>query len=189
MNVVAKKISETRKAKGLTQEELAEKSNVNLRTIQRIENNESEPRGKTLNLICDALQLNTSELAIVENEKLNGIGTKIVNVFFLVVLNSILMGIIGFLTIDSNANFNSRAGGFLISIFLPIFIVFLTRNMSGIERMMKFGVGYMAYFILITISQGFPFGFVSGLFPCLLLSLGVLYFGNELIINSNQKAP
>ena len=70
MNIVAKKISETRKAKGLTQEELAEKSKVNLRTIQRIENNESEPRGKTLNLICDALQLDTSELTIIENEKI-----------------------------------------------------------------------------------------------------------------------
>ena len=48
MSIIGKKISETRKSKGLTQEELAELSKVNLRTIQRIENNESEPRGKTL---------------------------------------------------------------------------------------------------------------------------------------------
>lgn len=44
MNWIAKKISETRKIKGLTQEELAEKAKINLRTIQRIENSESEPR-------------------------------------------------------------------------------------------------------------------------------------------------
>lgn len=46
MKLVAKKISETRKRKGLTQEELAEQSKVNLRTIQRIENNEATPRAK-----------------------------------------------------------------------------------------------------------------------------------------------
>lgn len=183
MTIVAKKISETRKAKGLTQEELAEKSQVNLRTIQRIENNESEPRGKTLNLICDALQLDTAELTLNENQKLNGIGAKIVNGLFLVALNMVLMGIIGFLTLDSNANINSRFGGYLISIFLPIFIVLLTKKMNGIERMLKFGFGYIIYFLLVLITHGFPTGFVTGLFPCLLISLSVLYFGNELIKN------
>jgi transcriptional regulator with XRE-family HTH domain len=51
MNTVAKMISDTRKSKGVTHKELAEKSQVNLRTTQRIENNKSDPRGKTLNLI------------------------------------------------------------------------------------------------------------------------------------------
>jgi transcriptional regulator with XRE-family HTH domain len=188
MNIVAKKISETRKAKGLTQEELAEKSKVNLRTIQRIENNESEPRGKTLNLICDALQMDTTELTITENGNLIGIGAKIVNGLFLVALNLVLMGIIGFLTLDSNANMNSRFGGILISIFLPIFIVLLTEKMNGMERMLKFGFGYIVYFILVMITQGFPVGFITGLFPCLLLSLSVLYFGQELIKDRHQNA-
>lgn len=43
MNAIGKKISDTRKSKGFTQEELAELSKVNLRTIQRIENNKNEP--------------------------------------------------------------------------------------------------------------------------------------------------
>lgn len=188
MTIVAKKIKEARKAKGLTQEELAEKSQVNLRTIQRIENNESKPRGKTLNLICDALQLDIAELTINENRKLNEIGAKVVNGLFLVALNMVLMGIIGFLTLDSNANINSRFGGYLISIFLPIFIVFLTKRMNGIERMLKFGFGYIAYFILVMITQGFPVGFLTGLFPCLLLSLSVLYFGQEIIKDRQQNA-
>lgn len=188
MNIVAKKISETRKAKGLTQEELAEKSKVNLRTIQRIENNESEPRGKTLNLICDALQIDTNELTITENRNLIGIGAKIVIGLFLIALNLVLMGIIGFLTLDSNANINSRFGGILLSIFLPVFIVLLTKKMNGMERMLKFGFGFIAYFILVMITQGFPVGFISGLFPCLLLSLSVLYFGQELIKERHQNA-
>ena len=52
MNKIGEKIKEARKKKGLSQEDLAESAKVNLRTIQRIENNENEPRGKTLNLIC-----------------------------------------------------------------------------------------------------------------------------------------
>ena len=62
MNEIGKKIREVRKRKGLSQEELAESAKVNLRTIQRIENNESEPRGKTLNLICEVLKINAEDI-------------------------------------------------------------------------------------------------------------------------------
>ncbi|WPO78601.1 helix-turn-helix domain-containing protein [Flavobacterium sp. KACC 22761] len=62
MNEIGKKIKEIRKKKGLSQEELAESSKVNLRTIQRIENDENEPRGKTLNLICEVLDINTEDI-------------------------------------------------------------------------------------------------------------------------------
>lgn len=62
MKEVGIKIREIRNKKGLSQEELAESAKVNLRTIQRIENNESEPRGKTLNLICEALGINVEDI-------------------------------------------------------------------------------------------------------------------------------
>lgn len=62
MNEIGEKIREVRKKKGLSQEELAESAKVNLRTIQRIENNESEPRGKTLNLICEVLDINLEDI-------------------------------------------------------------------------------------------------------------------------------
>jgi transcriptional regulator with XRE-family HTH domain len=184
MNWIAKKISEARKIKGLTQEELAEQAKINLRTIQRIENSESEPRGKTLNLICEVLEIDSKELILMENTiQEKNIGTKIINGLFLFALNLVLMGIIGFLTLDSNANMNSVFGGYLVSVFLPFFIVTLTKKMSGIERMLKFGFGYLVYFVLVMVTHGFPTGFVTGLFPCLLISLSVLYFGNELIKN------
>ncbi len=47
--------------------------------------------------------------------------------------------------------------------------------------MLKFGFGYIAYFVLIMMAHGFPIGFATGLFPCVLISLSVLYFGSELI--------
>ncbi len=56
MENIGKKIVELRKSKGYTQEELAEKAKVNLRTIQRIENDENKPSGNTLKLICEALE-------------------------------------------------------------------------------------------------------------------------------------
>ena len=184
MKRIAKKISDTRKIKGLTQEELAEQAKINLRTIQRIENSESEPRSKTLNLICEILEIDSKELVLAEkSNRDNSIGTKIVNGLFFIALNLLLMGTIGYLTLDSNANWNSRFGGLLISFLLPFFIVLITKQMSGLERMLKFGMGYVVYFILVMVKQGFPTGFMTGLFPCLLISLSVLYFGNELTRN------
>ena len=182
MNSLATKLKEARKSKGLTQEELAEQSQVNLRTIQRIENSESEPRGKTLNLICNTLQIDLEQLLSVENsEKKKNIGPKIAQGFFLLALNFILIGIIGYLTFDSNANTNSLFGGVLISFLLPLFIVLYTREMGAVERLLKFGLGYVSYFLLVLTSHGFSTGFKTGLFPCLLLSLTLLYFGSVLI--------
>lgn len=46
----------------MSQEVLAETAKVSLRTIQRIERNANEPRGQTLQLICEALQLNIEDI-------------------------------------------------------------------------------------------------------------------------------
>lgn len=53
---LGKKISELRLAKGLTQGELAEKCNLSLRTIQRIESAEVTPRSYTVKLIFTNLE-------------------------------------------------------------------------------------------------------------------------------------
>jgi transcriptional regulator with XRE-family HTH domain len=55
---LGKKIAELRKAKGFTQEELVEKCNLNVRTLQRIESGEVVPRSYTLKLILTALDYN-----------------------------------------------------------------------------------------------------------------------------------
>jgi len=62
MKEVGSKIREIRKCKGLSQEELAEAAKVNLRTIQRIEANANEPSGKTLNLLCNALDISIDDI-------------------------------------------------------------------------------------------------------------------------------
>ncbi|WP_461629811.1 helix-turn-helix domain-containing protein [Labilibaculum euxinus] len=61
MKEIGKRIKERRLKKGLTQDDLAEQAKVNLRTIQRIENNEATPRRKTLDLIFEVLDIEVIE--------------------------------------------------------------------------------------------------------------------------------
>lgn len=72
MTEIGKKLKELRKKKGLSQEELAESASINLRTIQRIENNENEPRGNTLNQICKVLDVNAEEILDYGKQTDNG---------------------------------------------------------------------------------------------------------------------
>ena len=52
---LGKKIADLRKAKGYTQEELVEKCNLSVRTLQRIESGEVVPRSHTIRVIFAAL--------------------------------------------------------------------------------------------------------------------------------------
>ncbi|SDY05540.1 Helix-turn-helix [Lutibacter oricola] len=183
MNTIGKTINKTRKIKGFSQEKLAELSSVNLRTIQRIESNENVPRGKTLSLICNVLEIDIETLMKIKIPE-KPMTEKIVNWFFLVILNFLLMTIFGFLLLDSNANWNSRLGGFLLSFFIPMTIVYFTRKMSGFERMFKFGFGFMIYIILSIFMIGIQNAIIL-LIPFLLIALAILYYGNR-ILNIND---
>ncbi|WP_282788103.1 helix-turn-helix domain-containing protein [Flavobacterium croceum] len=57
METIGQKILRFRKQKRMSQEELADLSTISLRTIQRIEKDKNEPRGNTLKLICEALDV------------------------------------------------------------------------------------------------------------------------------------
>jgi transcriptional regulator with XRE-family HTH domain len=61
---LGKKIADLRKAKGLTQEELVDKCNLNVRTLQRIESGEVTPRTYTIRLIFEALDFSLEETQI-----------------------------------------------------------------------------------------------------------------------------
>ena len=54
---MVRRFSDLRKAKGLTQEELVEKCNLSVRTLQRIEAGEVTPRPITVKLIFEALEV------------------------------------------------------------------------------------------------------------------------------------
>ena len=57
-----KRVKDLRIKQGLSQEELADKTGLSLRTIQRIENGESVPRSDTLKRIAIALKVSPDEV-------------------------------------------------------------------------------------------------------------------------------
>jgi transcriptional regulator with XRE-family HTH domain len=58
----ANQIKNLRNRKGYSQEVLAEKAGLSLRTIQRIENGETEPRGDSLKRLAEAFEVTPDEL-------------------------------------------------------------------------------------------------------------------------------
>jgi transcriptional regulator with XRE-family HTH domain len=66
---LGKKIIELRKKKGWTQEELVEKCNLNVRTLQRIESGEVNPRGYTIKIIYAALDYDAGNFSLDKEYK------------------------------------------------------------------------------------------------------------------------
>ncbi len=66
---LASRVIELRNRKGFSQEFLAEESGVSLRTIQRIENGETQPRGDTFQRIAKGLRVTSEELIDWKIEK------------------------------------------------------------------------------------------------------------------------
>jgi transcriptional regulator with XRE-family HTH domain len=62
MMTIGAKILEIRKRKGLTQEKLSDLSNINLRTLQRIEKGSTEPRSDTINSLCQVLEVSAEDV-------------------------------------------------------------------------------------------------------------------------------
>lgn len=65
---LGKKIFELRKAQGLTQEDLVEKCNIGVRTIQRIEAGDVTPRSYTIKAILVALESDIKSLSEDDNK-------------------------------------------------------------------------------------------------------------------------
>lgn len=70
-----KLIKELRVKKGLTQEQLAAKTELSARTIQRIENGEVDPRSYSLQMIADALEVDFSIFTEDNSKKDSGINS------------------------------------------------------------------------------------------------------------------
>ena len=59
---LAKRVKELRKRRGISQELLAENSGLSLRTVQRIENGETQPTGDSIKRLSSALNVTPNEL-------------------------------------------------------------------------------------------------------------------------------
>ena len=84
---LGKKIAFLRREKGMTQEELVDKCNINVRTIQRIESGDVTPRPLTLRLILEALDYDFEMLhqeLTAESENSSTYWLKQIQNFFLI---------------------------------------------------------------------------------------------------------
>lgn len=66
---LGKTITELRQKKHLTQEELVELCNINVRTLQRIEAGEVTPRDYTVRILMDALDYNIDQIETTIQKK------------------------------------------------------------------------------------------------------------------------
>lgn len=92
-------IKQLRQQSGVSQEELAGKAGLSLRTVQRVENGETEPRGDTLKRIANCLNVAPADLLkkqdlIQDNQKENDGYLMLVNLSALSFIAFPLLGII-----------------------------------------------------------------------------------------------
>jgi transcriptional regulator with XRE-family HTH domain len=134
---LGQKIVELRKAKGMTQEELVERCNINVRTIQRIEAGEVLPRSFTIRSIMDALgydyqflHLETSDNSQMEIKKV-AIFIKIAFwvgvVYFLL---AIVESVIDYMLWENREETYQISDGIYITMKIAVLISFIVFNIG-----------------------------------------------------------
>ncbi len=71
------RIKELRNSLGLSQDQLAEQTQLSLRTIQRIENGETDARGDTITRLAKALCFSTQDIWIIWTKVSHPFWTKV----------------------------------------------------------------------------------------------------------------
>jgi transcriptional regulator with XRE-family HTH domain len=170
---LAKKIKELRTRKGFSQDELAETAQINLRTVQRIESGETEPRGDTLRRLANALNVTSDELIDWAEQEDNG---------FLVFVNLSALSFIAFP---------------LLGVIVPLTLWFLKKdkikNLNEMGKsLMNFQISWcMFLFLLYALPIGaflFHWHFtinVQGI-ELALLVIAILYVVNGIFIIVNS---
>lgn len=174
---LARRIKELRNRKGFSQEELSAKSGLSLRTIQRIENGETEPRGDSLKRLSAAFNVNPDDLidwtVLEDSGFLTSLNLSALSFLVFPVLGIIVPLIIWISRKDKVRNLNGIAKdvlNFQITWNMAFFI--------GFGVIMAFGV-YGARSV-ITESPSFLKLFAPLIFP------GVMYLYNMALIIINS---
>ncbi len=64
----SEKLVAIRKLKGYSQEKLAEKAGINIRTLQRLEKNFAQPQPHTLKILADSLEVTIEDFMMVQSD-------------------------------------------------------------------------------------------------------------------------
>jgi transcriptional regulator with XRE-family HTH domain len=160
---LSSRVKELRNQKGLSQETLAEESGLSLRTIQRIENGESNPTGDTLKRLSRALNVNPDELidwTIKEDQRyLTFMNLSALTFIFFPLLGIIVPFMLWTSRKDKLKNINKIARDLInfeitwtIALFFVPFILFLFTKIGVLENLsfkIIITIGALMYFLNI----------------------------------------
>ena len=165
---LAKRVKDLRKKNGITQELLAENSGLSLRTVQRIENGETQPTGDSIKRLSSALNVTPNELIdwqIIEDSKA------------LLLLNLSQLGFIAFP---------------LLGILIPLII--WTSKKDKIKdvdyvgkSILNFQISWTLLLFLLVIGLFIisKFELINISFAGILITISAIYFLNFLVVISN----
>lgn len=176
---LAQKIKTLRNRKGFSQEVLSEKTGLSLRTIQRIENGETEPRGDTLKRLALAFEVSSDEIIdwTVQEDKgfLSSLNLSALSFIFFPILGILVPLIIWITKKDKIRNVNEIAKdllNFQITWSVCLFLGYIIIVVSAIYKMRTTG----------NISASI----VSSRVIVNLVFLGIMYLFNLVIIVANS---
>jgi uncharacterized Tic20 family protein len=173
---LAQKIRMLRNRKGYSQEELAEKTGLSLRTIQRIENGETEPRGDSLKRLAIVFEVLPDEIIDWTIQEDTG---------FLVALN-----------LSATAFLIFPILGILIPLIIWISKKDKIRNLNEIAKdLLNFQITwtivfFIAYMLIIIntvfkISHTFSSNLISSMLFLIMILMGIMYLFNLTFIIVN----
>lgn len=168
--MLSKRIQQFRKQKGLSQEALAELSDLSVRTIQRIEAGVSKPRAFTLKVLADALEVSVVDLEMAEQVEATGLKdyrfVKLMNLSILSYLLVPLANIVFPLLIwrkQKEDKLAKELGAQLISfqiwwtlmsILIFVSTPLVTLFLTGQTQVGQFPVAIALYFLLVFVNIG-----------------------------------
>jgi transcriptional regulator with XRE-family HTH domain len=190
---LGKKIAELRQAKGLTQTELAEMCNLGLRTIQRIESSEVNPRSFTLRVIFASLDYEIEEKPVkskfimIANEYFNRLVTgnfdnisisKTTDVYL---RNAFIAGIISFFLGFLMAGLDIQRGYRDLSVLIKVLYVFLKLTLTILS------VLYLGGYIVLGSKLKNHILIISSLISIFAIAIFSFYEVFSLFYNSIEK--
>ena len=156
------KVSELRKEKGFTQEQLAEDCEVTPRTIQRIESGEVEPRAFTRNSLSNVLEFDLGKNDI-ENERFWLAALHLSSMFCIVLIPLLIWSWMKsrsyqidkhgrqVLNFQITVTFALFAGGFCLTVGLPAMLILLEQGTGNVAIMSTLALLSVLPMILIGI--------------------------------------
>jgi len=175
-NNLTQKVKKLRNRKGYSQEELAEKTGLSLRTIQRVENGETEPRGDSLKKLASVFEVSPDDIVdwTIQEDKgfLVSLNLSALAFLFFPILGILVPLTIWILKKDKIRNLNEIAKDLLnFQITWTIF----------------FFIGYLLIIIgtLLKIFHSFTSSLMTSMLFFTVFLWGVMYFFNLIFIIVN----